>query len=158
WQDYVPIPEVVLVRIDPLATPVALGGTAIEVVRGGTESDASGTRRATLLFAPGTIATVATDTGSEQLSTLTVHLTELTVGPTGPAAMPGSLPPTSAYTYALEVTVDEANGSPVELSQPALLYVENFLGFAPGTGMPVGTYDRDQGAWRGVPNGRVLKI
>src|SRR5215510_8061056 len=24
--------------------------------------------------------------------------------------------------------------------------------------MPVGTCDRDQGAWRGVPNGRVLKI
>ena len=35
--------------------------------------------------------------------------------------------------------MDEATGRTVERSQPVLLYVENFLGFAPGTGMPSGT-------------------
>lgn len=158
WQDYVALPEIVLLQPDPAATSVDLTGPGMKVARGSVVTDASGTRRATLLFAPGTQATMAGDSGTHLLPTLTVHLTEFTVGPGGPQAMPGSLPPTSAYTYALEVTVDEAAGRTVELSQPAFLYVENFLGFAPGTGMPVGTYDRTQSKWVGHPNGIVLKI
>lgn len=158
WQDYVPVPDITMLDIDPGVTTVELGGSAMQVARGPVINDQSGTRRATLLFRPGTQATVVTDTGTAALSTLSIHLTELTSGPNGPAAMPGSLPPTSAYTYAVEVTVDEAPDKSVELSLPALLYVENFLGFAPGTGMPVGAYDRDRGMWSAIPNGRVLKI
>ncbi len=158
WQDYVPVPDIVMLRPDPIATPIDLTTAGMQVARGSTITDASGSRRATLIFQPGTQATVTTDTGTEVLPRLTVHLTEFTEGPTGPAAMPGSLPPASAYTYALEITVDEAVGRSVELSQPALLYVENFLGFAPGTGMPVGAYDPARGAWSGIPNGIVLKI
>jgi hypothetical protein len=158
WQDYVSVPEMVLLKPDPVGTPIDLAAAGMQVARGSVAVDASGTRRATLIFQPGTQATVAIDVGTAVLPMLTVHLTELTVGPTGPAAMTGSLPPTSAYTYAVEITVDEAPGRSVELSRPALLYVENFLGFAPGTGMPVGAYDPAVGTWRGVPNGIVLKI
>jgi hypothetical protein len=158
WQDYVPVPEIVLVQPDPAMTLIDLGSPGIKLTRGSTVTDASGTRRATLIFPPGTEATVATDTGTELLPMLTVHLTEFTTGPNGPRAMPGSLPPTSAYTYALEITVDEAHGRTVELSQPAFLYVENFLGFAPGIGMPVGSFDREQSKWVGHPNGIVLEI
>ena len=40
---------------------------------------------------------------------LNVRATEFTIGDSGPAAMPGELPPTSAYTYAVEYSVDEAD-------------------------------------------------
>ena len=40
---------------------------------------------------------------------LNIRATEFTIGANGPAAMPGELPPTSAYTYAVEYSVDEAN-------------------------------------------------
>jgi len=158
WQDYVPVPALVLIQPDSAATSIDLARAGMQVARGSTVSDASGTRRATLIFQPGTQATVATDSGTAVLPALTVRLTEFTEGPTGPAAMPGSLPPTSAYTYAVEITVDEAFGRSVELSQPALLYVENFLGFAVGTGMPVGAYDPGHGEWTGLPNGVVLEL
>jgi len=42
------------------------------------------------------------------LSTLSIRATEYTVGDTGPAAMPATCPPTSAYTYAVEYSADEA--------------------------------------------------
>ena len=64
-------------------------------------TDADGTRQATLLFTAGTQATSG-DTG-QPLSSLMVHLTEYTVGEMGPQAMPAELPPTSAYTYAVEL-------------------------------------------------------
>ena len=35
---------------------------------------------------------------------LSVRATEYTVSDSGPAAMPAALPPTSAYTYAVEYT------------------------------------------------------
>jgi YD repeat-containing protein len=158
WQDYVLVPAIVMLQPDPAATPIDLTAAGMQVARGSTVTDASGTRRATLLFAPGTQATITDGAATTTLSTLTVHLTEFTNGPTGPAAMPGSLPPTSAYTYAVEITVDEAAGRAVQLNQPAFLYVENFLGFAPGTGIPVGAYDPDRGQWSGLPNGIILKL
>jgi RHS repeat-associated protein len=158
WQDYVGVPDVVLIRPDPAATTIDLSQPGMLIARGSAVQDSAGSRRATLIFSPGTQATVETDIGTRVLGQLTIHLTEFTVGPTGPAAMPGSLPATSAYTYAVDIKVDEAMGRSVELSQPALLYVENFLGFATGTGMPVGAYDPARGVWSGIPNGIVLKI
>src|SRR5207253_2174990 len=71
--------------------------------------DTDGTRRATLLFSQGTQATMVLADGSTQpLSTLHVRTTEFTVGPNGTRAMPAELPPTSAYTYAVEYSADEA--------------------------------------------------
>jgi hypothetical protein len=140
WQDYVPVPDLVLLAPDPNVTTVQLTTPGMKIARGSEITDASGTRRATLLFRPETQATIPTDNGTETLSTLTLRLTELTEMP---EAMPGSLPPTSAYTYAVDVNVEEAHGRTVQLSHPAFLYVENFLGFAPGTGMPVGVTTTD---------------
>src|SRR5438876_3897286 len=110
WQDYVVVPDVVMIPVDPQVTAVTLAGaTTIQVARGSAVADADGTRQATLLFAPGTQATMTMPGGGTQpLSTMSVHATEYTVGPTGPSAMPAGLPPNSLYTYAVEYTVDEA--------------------------------------------------
>jgi RHS repeat-associated protein len=70
--------------------------------------------------------------------------------------MPGALPPTSAYTYAVELSVDEAKD--VTFDKPVSFYVENFLGFPVGSAVPTGYYDRDKAQWVASKNGRVIKI
>lgn len=85
-------------------------------------TDADGTRQITVLFPEGTAATMTLPDGSTQpLDSLTVRATEYTVGESGLEAMPGELPPTSGYTYAVELGVDEAmaaGASRVDFSQP----------------------------------------
>ena len=65
--------------------------------------------------------------------------------------MPAELPPTSGYTYAAELAIDEADAAgadSVELTaasasvHAALNYVENFIGAPVGTDVPTGAYDR----------------
>ncbi|MDS4041712.1 MAG: PKD domain-containing protein, partial [Candidatus Competibacter sp.] len=159
WQDYAFAPDVSLVTLDPAATAVDLAAPAgIQVARGTPSTDGDGTRRATLLFPAGTTATMVRADGSTQpLATLTVRATEYTIGPDGPKAMPAQLPPTSGYTYAVEISADEALAAgavSVTLNQPIPFYVENFLGFPIGTAVPVGYYDRQKGQWIAAPNGR----
>ncbi len=117
---------------------------------------------ATLLFEANTGAELVFDDGTTSpLSTLTIRATELTVGESGPLAMPADLPPRSAYTYCLDVTADEAiaaGATSVSFSQPVTLLVEDFLGFPAGAAIPVGYYDRLKAHWVGLENGIVLEI
>lgn len=67
----------------------------------------------------------------------------------------------SAYTYAVELSVDQAlsaGATQVQFNQPLPLYVENFLGFPVGGSVPVGWYDRTRGVWVPANNGRVVRI
>ena len=134
----------------------------MQVAQGSVVSDADGTRQATLLFAPGTQALmVFANESTQPLSTLSLRATEYSVGALGPLAMPQLLPPTSAYTYAVEISADEAIAAGAEhivLSQPAIFYLENFLGFDAGLSVPIGVYDRERGAWIPQPNGRVINV
>ena len=55
-----------------------------------------------------------------------VRATEYTVGQTGPDAMPGPLPATSAYTYAADFAVDEARtagAAHVRFTKPVIGYL-----------------------------------
>jgi len=162
WRDYVVAPDVALVPLDTRATVVNLSAPEVQVARGNPVDDAAGARQTTLLFMPGTAATMTLADGSVQpLPGLTVRATEFTVGPNGPAAMPGLLPPTSAYTYAAELSADEAlavGATQVTFSQPVFNYVENFLGFPVGGIVPTGYYDRQRAAWVASDNGRVVAV
>jgi RHS repeat-associated protein len=163
WQDYAWLPDVVLIPVDAQVTTIDLtSGAAMQVVRGNAVSDGDGTRQATLFIPQGTQAEMVLPGGVTQtLTTFHVRATEYTVGDTGPEAMPGELPPSSGYTYALEYSVDEAvsaEATGVRFSQPVLHYIENFLAFPVGTSVPTGSYDRERGTWIGSPNGRVIKI
>ncbi len=161
WQDYAAVDDVVLIGADPQVTAIDFT-QPMEVARGAPQTDASGTRQATLLFPQGTQATLVMPDGSTQdVGTLHVRATEYTVGPSGPKAMPAPLPPASAYTYAVELGADEAvaaRATRVELSQPAVLYLENFLGFPVGMAVPLGSYDRDRAVWVPAQDGRVVKV
>jgi RHS repeat-associated protein len=169
WQDYVFAPDVVLIPPDPEATVIDLASAApFQVARGRVVADEEGPRRATLLVPQGTVATFRMADGSTQPApaALTVRLTEYTEGSmrpgsTGPLAMPSELPPTSGYTYYVELTADEALAAGavgVEFNQPVVFYLENFLGMQVGEFAPVGFYDRQAGRWVGSPNGHVVKV
>jgi YD repeat-containing protein len=163
WQDYVHLPETVLVPRDTQVTTVDLDASdPIQVARGSVSIDNDGARQPTLFFSQGTQAELVLADGTTQpISSLNVRVTEYTVGDSGPAAMPARLPPTSAYTYCVEFSVDEADSAgatDVRFTQPVIHYVENFLGFPVGGVVPYGYYDRQQGVWVAAENGRVIEV
>ena len=163
WQDYAWLPVVALIQVDAQVTTINLAtASQIQVHQGNAVTDAGGTRQATLLFSPGTTAQMVMPDGSTQsLGSINVRATEYTVGPNGPKAMPGQLPPASGYTYAVELSADEAiaaGAKHVTFSQPVYVYVDNFIGFPVGGPVPTGYYDRSTGQWIASQNGRVINI
>jgi RHS repeat-associated protein len=163
WQTFEPLRTVFLSRLDEKVTEVTLGqASSTQLVQGSTVSDRSGSRTGALVFGAGTTASAVLSNGKKQaLSTAHVHITEYTAGDNGPKAMPASLPAQSGYTYAVELTVDEASAlgaKTVEFSKPVPYYVENFLKFPAGETVPAGYYDRDLGRWVAEPSGRVVTI
>lgn len=162
WQDYVTLPDVVMTPLDPEVTPISLNSGSMQRARGSPMADAAGPRRAMLLVPAGTTANLVMANGSTQpLGLMNVRATEYTVGANGPSAMPAILPPASGYTYAVELSADEAiatGAKSVEFNQPVFSYVENFLGFPVGGAVPAGYYDRARTAWVPSDNGRIIKI
>ena len=163
WQDFALIDDVVLIQLDSKVTAIDLtNATAMQVAKGNPVTDADGTRQATLLFQPGTQATMTLANGSTStLANFHIRATEFTTGANGPNSMPASLPPTSGYTYEVEYSVDEAAGTGatnITFSLPIISYTENFLNFPVGSLVPYGEYDRKKGMWIASDNGKVIKI
>lgn len=163
YQSFDQVPVVVLMQMDLAATQVAFGPDSPQQVHEGTpQTDSDGTRTACLIFSAGTCAEKVMPDGTRlPCSELTIRATEFTVGTNGPAAMPAQLPPTSAYTYCVELSADEAvaaGASSVVFDRPVSFYVDNFLNLPVGTVVPVGYYDRSAGVWKPLPDGRVIKI
>ena len=104
---------------------------------------------------------VLPDGSTQPISSLAVRATEYTVGDAGPQTMPALLLPTSFYTYAVALTVDEAlaaGATRVNFTQPVPFYVENFLDFPVGIDVPLGNYDLQCGEWVAADSGRVIQI
>ena len=164
WQDYVWADDVVMTALDPIANEIDLSSplSPAQVARGSVESDADGSRQATLIFPADTAAEMVMPNGTAvPLEELTVRATEYTVGESGEEAMPGELPAMSGYTYAAEYSVDEAmaaGATEVRFSRPVVSYTDNFLDFPVGGTVPTGYYDRGREAWVSAPNGRVVEI
>jgi RHS repeat-associated protein len=163
WRDWVVLHDVVMTPYDGAVTAVEFSSMPNMVVaRGSKVTDKDGTRRATLLFAAGTTAMMRMPDGSTKpLGTAHVRATEYTVGDNGPNAMPALLPANSAYTYAVDLSADEAKQAgavSVEFNKPVALYVDDFINLPVGTLMPVGFYDAVRGTWVPSENGVVLRI
>ncbi|MDD9970160.1 MAG: hypothetical protein OXR73_28220, partial [Myxococcales bacterium] len=161
WNRRQTLEPVVLVAPSADKTRIQFGATgAMQVARGEVETDADGTRQATVLFPDGIEASATLHDGTEiplgGVGSLDVRLTEYTVGGAGAAAMPAALPANSAYTYAFAATADGAES--IRFSQPVPVYLENFVGFPVGIGMPLAHYDEDRGQWIPHPNGVVLGV
>jgi hypothetical protein len=163
WQDYAHAQDVVMTAVDPNVTAIDLTSSApIQVARGSVETDANGSRQATLFFPQGTQGTMTLPDGSTQnLTTLHVRATEYSVGANGRNALPGTLPASVAYAYTFELNADEAvaaGATEINFSQPLPFYTENFLNFPVGIAVPLGSYDRRADIWHDAPNGRIVKI
>jgi RHS repeat-associated protein len=164
WQEYARVPDVVMIPPDNQATSVEFTSNAppVQVARGSVVTDAQGVRQSTLMVATGTAASLLFEDGNTRaMSGLTIRSTEYTVGASGPDAMPAPLPPTTGYTYCVELSADEANEAGafgVHFDRPIYHYVENFLGFPVGAPVPVGFYDRKKKAWIPSDNGRIIRI
>lgn len=164
WQDFMWAPDVVLMQLDPVVTTIDLSNQTEElaVARGSVVTDEDGTRQATLLI-PSEIETemILPDGSRQPLTSVSIRATEYTVGENGSEAMPAELPPNSGYTYAVELSVDEAaeaNATDVQFNEPLYYYVEDFIGFPVGSPVPAGYYDEEQGKWVASENGRVIEI
>ncbi len=163
WEGYAFTDDVAMIALDDHVTTIDLvAATGIQVAQGNRTEDASGERQATLMFPEGVQAKMVMPNGEEvPLTTLDIRATEYTVGENGPMAMPGPLPPASAYTYAVDLTVDEAlqaGATTVKFDRPITLYVENFLEFPVGEVVPAGYYSRAASAWLPSDNGQVIEI
>ena len=73
-----------------------------------------------------------------------------------PGSMPEILPPTTAFTYCADFTVDGAEN--VSFEKPIVVYIKNSLGFAVGDTAPVGYYDRIKASWIPSINGLVVRL
>lgn len=163
WNGFATMDQVALISLDPLVTRLDLASlTDIAVAKGSHVEDQDGSRQAVVLVPPGTSATMTLPDGTQQmLPEVSIRATEYTVGPNGPNAMPGELPPTTGYTYAVELSVDEAieaGATRVDFSQPLPFYVDNFLNFPAGTAVPLGWYDRTKSAWIPTDSGTVVEV
>jgi len=164
WQEMRRIDDVILRPLDAEATEVDLAGGPLQRFhQGSTVEDNAGQRRAAVFFPAGTKATLEIPgQPSQPLSgALTLRTTEVTVGEEGRRSMPAALPAASGYTYAVEVSVDEAleeGAESVVFNQPVPVYVDNFLGMPVGSGVPVGIYNFREQAWEAHDDGRVIEI
>lgn len=163
WKNYSIASTVALVKEDPDVTTVSFGaGAPAAVASGSIQTGASGTRRTLIYFPAGTTADMVMPDGSTQpLTAGSVRATEYTVGPNGSEAMPANLPPTSAYTYAVGLTIDQAEtagASTVKFNQPVPVYVNNYLDFPVGTHVPAAWYDVKKASWVPINDGRVIKL
>ncbi len=163
FQDVRTVPDLVMVPMDLVATPISFSSNAPpQLASGSPQTDESGARTTKVFFPAGTTASLLMPDGSTLLvSGLTLRITEVTVGSNGPAAMPALLPPTSAYTFCADFGADEAlslGARSIRFNQPVWSYVDNFLALPIGTLVPNGYYSREQAAWVPQENGLVMKI
>lgn len=162
WREFVRCETVVLVPVDPVLTTIHASHASFQVARGSVSLDEEGARQATLLCRPNTEAALVFEDGSQEaLSRLSIRATEYTVGDQGPAAMPASLPTESAYTYCVELSVDEAfakDAVEVVFDKPMCFYLENFASFPVGAVIPLGHFDRPDNGWESSTSGRVIEV
>jgi RHS repeat-associated protein len=163
WQDWSVVDDVALLPLDSAVNAISFDNTtATQLARGNPVSDSAGTRQATLLTPAGTHAQLVKSDGStESASELHIRLTEVTKGDIGPQALPGELPATNVYTYAVDYTADEALAAgavSVHFDQPLIAYTEDFVGAPVGALVPSGSYESTTPSWVAQPDGRVVKI
>ncbi len=162
YNEHERVDDVVLIPYDAASTIVTLGAATAQAHSAAIVTDEDGTRTARVLVPAGTTANMLMPDGSSTpLTTGTLRATEVTVGPDGPARMPGALPRHIMYTYAVELSFDEAvaaNAERVVFSEPVYFYVDNFLGWDVGDVIPVGFYDRGEGSWFAEPDGVIVEV
>ncbi|MFH2011587.1 MAG: RHS repeat-associated core domain-containing protein [Pseudomonadota bacterium] len=156
WNDIAIAPDIVMIIEDNASTEVIFDGNPDTVVthKSTTVTDEFGSRSCSLVFTGDNTAYEMDAEGNviNTLTTITTRATEFTK----PDSMPAILPPTSAYTYCAEFSVDGVQR--VKFNKPVVTWVNNFLGFDTGERVPVGYYDRDKAVWLPSNDGLVVTL
>lgn len=156
WNDTAIAETIVMIPQDPASTALTFDGNPNTVVthQSTIVTDDRGSRSSTLVSTGDNRAYSVDASGNviQALTTITARATEFTTED----SMPAKLPPNSAYTYCVELTVDGTQR--VRFDKPVIIWVENFLGFNVGERVPVGYYDRDRGVWVPSENGLVVRL
>ena len=162
WQNYAHVEDVVMLTLDKQVSHVDLSTNTAQIAQGSVVQDVDGSRQVSIYFPAGTTAMMELPDGSKQpLSQLSIRATEYTVGPLGRKAMPADLPSTTGYTFAVELSIDEAvakNAKRVLFNQTVPIYLDNFLKLPTGVSVPAAVYDYDKAAWIEENSGRVIEI
>lgn len=153
----IPVAELVqLVMLDSKSTTVTFDNNPETIVTHTSTliTDSFGSRSTTMVFKGDNPAWEVDKQGQRirKLDTIVTRATEFTA----PETMPSVLPPSVAFTYCADLTVDGA--ARVEFDQPVAIWVDNFLSFPVGTTVPIGYYDRDKGSWKPADNGMVVQL
>jgi len=156
WNDIAVTETIWMISEDPASTVITFNGSPDTVIthRGSEVTDEFGSRSCSMVFT-GDNQAYEIDAGGTvigELATITSRATEYNTE----KSMPARLPPTSAYTYCVELGVDGVQR--VNFEKPVITWVENFLGFDVGEIVPVGYYDRDKGVWIPSENGVVVRL
>ena len=163
--DFISLDDVAMIGRSARKTTV--DSSVVSVARSRLASDANGDRDLRIVFPRGTLATVTTAGGaSHTFATAHVRSKEFTVGGDGPKSMPGALPASSAYTYCVNLRLDEADSmtapgaaaSGTQFSAYLGCYTKNFLHLPLGSAIPVGYYDETVGQWKASEDGYVVRV
>jgi len=161
WNEQTSIEAVVMIRRDARVSRIMFSSTE-EVHTSTRVSDVDGARGITVMFHPGTTATMVLADGSTvPLPEMHIRATEYTIGESGPNRMPAPLPEQTLYTYAFELSADEADemgAVSVQLDPPAVAYIDDFLNWGTGSVVPSGSYSRASASWNAEPDGRTIEI
>ena len=156
WKDIAVLEPFKMITEDTASTAVAFDGSSSTVIthESTAVTDEFGNRSCSLVFRGDNHAYAVDDEGNEmfELETINVRATEFTTQD----AMPAQLPPNSAYTYCVELSVDGIKN--VVFEDPVVAWVDNFLGFDVGMVVPVGYYDRIGSVWVPQNNGVVVRL
>jgi RHS repeat-associated protein len=156
WNAIAVVERIQMIAEDAAATSVVFNGSAgsVTVHRSTPVTDSFGQRACTVVFTGDNKAYLADKSGNKvlELSTINFRATEYRT----PQSMPAKLPPSSAFTWCAELSVDGAER--VQFDKPVIVWVDNFLGFPVGEIVPVGYYDRDRAQWLPMKNGLVVRL
>lgn len=156
WNDIAIAETIEMIPEDTKSTTLTFDGNPNTVLthEGTIFTDDRGSRSSTVVLTGDNRAYSVDASGNviQELTTITTRATEFTAE----NSMPAKLPPNSAYTYCVELSVDGAQR--VRFDKPVILWVDNFLGFDVGEKVPVGYYDRDRGVWVPSDNGIVVRL
>jgi len=133
WNDIAIAETIQMVAEDSAATTISFDGNPETIVtHQSTElSDEFGTRSCTMVFTGDNQAYEVDAQGTviRELGEITTRATEFTT----PESMPAILPPTSAYTYCAELSVDGIER--VKFAQPVIMWVDNSCGWTISWGL-----------------------
>ncbi len=159
-RDFTYLPDTVVLRRDAKVTAISVAAGGFHAAT--PQQDEDGARTTSVFIPAGTSAWLRLpDGGTQAVDALSLRATEATVGPSGPKAMPASLPPATAYTFAADISADEAlaaGAMGVGFAAPVAIYADNFLHYPVGSAIPLGIYDEAVGRWESAPNAVVLQV